>query len=169
MAEIMAITLFISICIALMSGYPVAFTLGGMALLFAGAGVLTGTFDVGYLHALPNRIFGIMNNQTMLAVPLFVFMGVMLEKSRVAEDLLESMSRLFGTLRGGLAISVCVVGALLAAIMSSADSALLACSSLLARNILPLVKHDPSPRLSLLVARWAIPGFGAIAIVVYGP
>ena len=115
MAEIMAITLFFSICIALMSGYPVAFTLGGMALLFAGAGVLTGTFDVGYLHALPNRIFGIMNNQTMLAVPLFVFMGVMLEKSRVAEDLLESMSRLFGTLRGGLAISVCVVGALLAA------------------------------------------------------
>ncbi|HAV86429.1 MAG TPA: C4-dicarboxylate ABC transporter, partial [Pseudomonas sp.] len=115
MAEIMAITLFVSICIALMSGYPVAFTLGGMALLFAGAGVLTGTFDVGYLHALPNRIFGIMNNQTMLAVPLFVFMGVMLEKSRVAEDLLESMSRLFGTLRGGLAISVCVVGALLAA------------------------------------------------------
>ncbi len=115
MGEIMAILLFISICFALMSGYPVAFTLGGMALLFAGIGVITGSFDVGYLHALPNRIFGIMNNQTMLAVPLFVFMGVMLEKSRVAEDLLESMSRLFGTLRGGLAISVCVVGALLAA------------------------------------------------------
>ena len=115
MGEIMAILLFISICFALMSGYPVAFTLGGMALLFAGIGVVTGSFDVGYLHALPNRIFGIMNNQTMLAVPLFVFMGVMLEKSRVAEDLLESMSRLFGTMRGGLAISVCVVGALLAA------------------------------------------------------
>ena len=114
MAEFMAIALFISICLALMSGYPVAFTLGGMALLFAGIGVVTGSFDVGYLHALPNRIFGIMNNQTMLAVPLFVFMGVMLEKSRVAEDLLESMSRLFGTMRGGLAISVCVVGALLA-------------------------------------------------------
>lgn len=115
MAEFMAILLFISICLALMAGYPVAFTLGGMALLFAGIGVLTGTFDASYLSALPNRLFGIMNNQTMLAVPLFVFMGVMLEKSRVAEDLLESMSRLFGTLRGGLAISVCVVGALLAA------------------------------------------------------
>ena len=115
MAEFMAILLFISICLALMAGYPVAFTLGGMALLFAGFGVLTGTFDASYLSALPNRLFGIMNNQTMLAVPLFVFMGVMLEKSRVAEDLLESMSRLFGTLRGGLAISVCVVGALLAA------------------------------------------------------
>lgn len=115
MAELMAILLFVSICLALMAGYPVAFTLGGVSLLFAGIGVATGTFDGGYLHALPNRLFGIMNNQTMLAVPLFVFMGVMLEKSRVAEDLLESMSRLFGTLRGGLAISVCVVGALLAA------------------------------------------------------
>ncbi|MDQ7984897.1 TRAP transporter large permease subunit [Pseudomonas sp. G34] len=115
MAELMAILLFASICLALMAGYPVAFTLGGVSLLFAGIGVLTGTFDAGYLSALPNRLFGIMNNQTMLAVPLFVFMGVMLERSRVAEDLLESMSRLFGTLRGGLAISVCVVGALLAA------------------------------------------------------
>ncbi|MFG0382664.1 TRAP transporter large permease subunit [Pseudomonas sp. zbq_18] len=115
MAELMAILLFVSICLALMGGFPVAFTLGGVSLLFAGIGIATGTFDGGYLHALPNRLFGIMNNQTMLAVPLFVFMGVMLEKSRVAEDLLESMSRLFGTLRGGLAISVCVVGALLAA------------------------------------------------------
>ncbi|WP_079203919.1 TRAP transporter large permease subunit [Pseudomonas sp. CC6-YY-74] len=115
MIELMAILLFISICAALMAGYPVAFTLGGVSLLFAGIGMLTGTFDGSYLNALPNRLFGIMNNQTMLAVPLFVFMGVMLEKSRVAEDLLESMSRLFGTLRGGLAISVCVVGALLAA------------------------------------------------------
>jgi tripartite ATP-independent transporter DctM subunit len=115
MAEFMAIALFICICVVLMSGYPVAFTLGGVSLLFATLGMLTGTFDASYLHALPNRLFGIMNNQTMLAVPLFVFMGVMLEKSRVAEDLLESMSRLFGTLRGGLAISVCVVGALLAA------------------------------------------------------
>ncbi|WAJ37749.1 TRAP transporter large permease subunit [Pseudomonas sp. GOM7] len=115
MAELMAILLFVSICAALMAGFPVAFTLAGVSLLFAGIGALTGTFDAGYLSALPNRLFGIMNNQTMLAVPLFVFMGVMLERSRVAEDLLESMSRLFGTLRGGLAISVCVVGALLAA------------------------------------------------------
>ncbi|WP_339513684.1 TRAP transporter large permease [Pseudomonas sp. RL_15y_Pfl2_60] len=115
MVELMPILLFICICVALMAGYPVAFTLGGVSLLFAGIGIVTGTFDATYLSALPNRLFGIMNNQTMLAVPLFVFMGVMLEKSRVAEDLLESMSRLFGTLRGGLAISVCVVGALLAA------------------------------------------------------
>lgn len=115
MTEVLAIGLFITICLILVLGYPVAFVLGGVSLLFAVLGMLTGVFDPVFLQALPNRLFGIMNNQTLLAVPLFVFMGVMLEKSRVAEDLLESMSRLFGTLRGGLAISVCVVGALLAA------------------------------------------------------
>src|SRR5690606_41089879 len=82
MAEVMALLLFIGICVFLMSGYPVAFVLGGVSLLFAGVGVLIGIFDGTYLSALPNRIYGIMNNQTMLAVPLFVFMGVMLEKSR---------------------------------------------------------------------------------------
>lgn len=115
MAEFMSLLLFVCICLTLMAGYPVAFTLGGVSLLFAGFGIVTGTFDGTYLYALPNRLFGIMNNQTMLAVPLFVFMGVMLEKSRIAEDLLDSMSRLFGGLRGGLAIAVCLVGALLAA------------------------------------------------------
>ncbi len=110
MSEVLAIGLFIAICLTLVMGYPVAFVLGGVSLLFAVIGVFSGVFDPVFLQALPNRLFGIMNNQTLLAVPLFVFMGVMLEKSRVAEDLLESMSRLFGTLRGGLAISVCVVG-----------------------------------------------------------
>lgn len=115
MSEVLAIGLFLTICLTLVMGYPVAFVLGGVSLLFAMIGAVTGVFEPVFLQALPNRLFGIMNNQTLLAVPLFVFMGVMLEKSRVAEDLLESMSRLFGTLRGGLAISVCVVGALLAA------------------------------------------------------
>ena len=115
MSEVLAIGLFLAICLTLVMGYPVAFVLGGVSLLFAMIGAAVGVFEPVFLQALPNRLFGIMNNQTLLAVPLFVFMGVMLEKSRVAEDLLESMSRLFGTLRGGLAISVCVVGALLAA------------------------------------------------------
>ena len=115
MSDVLAIGLFLAICLTLVMGYPVAFVLGGVSLLFAMIGAATGVFEPVFLQALPNRLFGIMNNQTLLAVPLFVFMGVMLEKSRVAEDLLESMSRLFGTLRGGLAISVCVVGALLAA------------------------------------------------------
>ena len=113
--EFMAVLLFICLCLALMAGFPVAFTLGGVSLLFAAVGALTGTFEPSFFGALPSRIFGTMNNQTLLAVPLFVFMGVMLEKSRIAEDLLDAMSRLFGGLRGGLAISVCLVGALLAA------------------------------------------------------
>lgn len=115
MPELMAIALFVCLCLALMLGYPVAFTLGGISLLFAGAGVMLGLFDPSFFGALPSRLFGTMNNQTLLAVPLFVFMGVMLEKSRVAEKLLESMSQLFGGLRGGLAFSVLLVGALLAA------------------------------------------------------
>ena len=115
MAELMAIGLFVCLCLALMLGYPVAFTLGGISLLFASAGVAMGLFDPSFFGALPSRLYGTMNNQTLLAVPLFVFMGVMLEKSKVAEKLLESMSQLFGGLRGGLAFSVLLVGALLAA------------------------------------------------------
>ena len=99
----------------LLSGFPVAFCLSGTAILFAAGGILTGQFDAAFLAALPERIYGIMINETLIAVPLFVFMGVMLERSRVAESLLESMGRLFGPLRGGLGISVTVVGALLAA------------------------------------------------------
>jgi tripartite ATP-independent transporter DctM subunit len=99
----------------LLAGFPVAFTLGGTALLFAGFGALGGGFNEALLLGLPNRIFGIMTNQTLIAVPLFVFMGVTLERARIAEDLLETLSALFGTLRGGLGISVTLVGMLLAA------------------------------------------------------
>jgi tripartite ATP-independent transporter DctM subunit len=113
--ELMPLFLFLALCGALALGYPVALTLAGVALLFAGIGVLTGTFDASFLEALPNRVFGTMTNETLLAVPLFVFMGVMLERSGVAEALLKSMARLFGGLTGGLAISVMLVGAVLAA------------------------------------------------------
>ena len=92
-----------------------AFTLGGTALLFAGLGALGGSFDAALLAGLPNRIFGIMTNETLVAVPLFVFMGVTLERARIAEELLETLSALFGSLRGGLGISVTLVGMLLAA------------------------------------------------------
>ena len=113
--EFMAIALFVCLCLALMAGFPVAFTLGGVSLLFAGIGILFNLFEPSFLGALPSRLYGTMTNQTLMAVPLFVFMGVMLEKSRIAEDLLDAMARLFGGLRGGLAFSVCIVGALLAA------------------------------------------------------
>ncbi len=111
----MALIMFAAVCAVLLLGYPVAFSLAGTALAFAGIGSLTGTFDPAFLEALPNRLFGIMTNETLIAVPLFVFMGVMLERSRVAENLLETMALLFGPLRGGLGISVILVGMLLAA------------------------------------------------------
>lgn len=113
--EWVAALLFISVILILLAGFPVAFTLGGTALLFAGFGVLGGGFNEAFLSGLPNRIFGIMTNETLVAVPLFVFMGVTLERARIAEDLLETLSALFGTLRGGLGISVTLVGMLLAA------------------------------------------------------
>ncbi|MDP7548716.1 MAG: TRAP transporter large permease subunit, partial [Alphaproteobacteria bacterium] len=91
------------------------FSLAGVALIFAGLGSLIGAFDISYLGFFPNRIFGIMTNEVLIAVPLFVFMGVMLERSKVAEELLDTLGMAFGSLPGGLGISVCVVGALLAA------------------------------------------------------
>lgn len=115
MAEVMALLLFIAVCLVLLSGYPVAFALGGTALIFAFIGSVTGTFDTSFLTALPNRLYGIMSNMTLVAVPLFIFMGVMLEKSKVADKLLDTMAMLFGSLRGGLGISVILVGMLLAA------------------------------------------------------
>jgi tripartite ATP-independent transporter DctM subunit len=110
----LALLMFAAVIAVLLSGYPVAFVLGGTALLFAGLATLLGGFDP-VLGFLPERLFGIMTNQTLVAVPLFVFMGVMLERSRVAENLLESMAALFGRLRGGLGLSVTLVGMLLAA------------------------------------------------------
>jgi len=107
--------LFLLVIALLLAGFPVAFTLAGVSLLFAFAGVATGFFEPAYLTAMPSRIFGVMNNETLIAVPLFVFMGIMLERSRVAEDLLETLGALFGERRGGLAFAVTIVGMLLAA------------------------------------------------------
>ena len=115
MVEFVPLLMFLAVCLLLMFGYPVAFTLAGTALAFAAGGILTGTFDAGFLSALPGRMFGTINNSTLIAVPLFIMMGTILEKSRVAEELLDSMARAFGSLRGGLGISVVVVGMLLAA------------------------------------------------------
>ena len=115
MAEFMPLVLFAVVCLVLMCGFPVAFTLAGTSLLFAGIGLLAGTFDPAFLNAMPNRMFGILSNQILVAVPLFVFMGVMLEKSKIAEQLLRNLGLLFGPVRGGLGFSVIIVGMLLAA------------------------------------------------------
>ena len=113
--EWMAFYLFAAVFVLLLCGYPVAFTLAGTALIFTFIGEASGTFDPAFLEALPNRLYGIITNQILIAVPLFVFMGVMLERSRIAENLLDTMARLFGPLRGGMGISVTLVGMLLAA------------------------------------------------------
>lgn len=115
MAEFIPFLMFLAVCLVLMAGYPVAFSLAGTALLFAMVGTVTGHFDMAFIQALPNRLFGTMENTTLIAVPLFILMGVMLEKSKLSEDLLESMADLFGEFRSGLGISVVLVGALLAA------------------------------------------------------
>ena len=120
--EIFAIALVVAVCVTLMAGYPVAFTLGGVSLAFALLGHLLGLFDLSFLGAFPQRVFGVMTNEVLLAIPLFIFMGVMLERSAIAEELLETMGRLFGTLRGGLGISVALVGTLLERALKKASS-----------------------------------------------
>jgi tripartite ATP-independent transporter DctM subunit len=113
--ELLAILMVVAVCGFLFFGYPVALTLGGVSLAFAAIGHLTSAMGFSFIGALPQRVYGVMTNEVLLAIPLFIFMGVMLERSRIAEDLLETMGRLFGTLRGGLGISVAIVGTLLAA------------------------------------------------------
>ena len=113
--EFMIISMLIVMFLFLLTGYPVAFTISGVPLLFALFGYSINIFDMSYVSALPNRIYGIMTNDLLISVPLFVFMGVMLQKSKIAEELLESMAILMSNVRSGLTISVTLVGALLAA------------------------------------------------------
>jgi len=115
MSEFLAVAMVVAVCALLLAGYPVALTLAGVSLGFAILGAALNVMNLALLGALPARIFGVMSNDVLLAIPLFIFMGVMLERSRIAEDLLETMGRLFGALPGGLGFSVIVVGVLLAA------------------------------------------------------
>ena len=107
--------MFLALVVVIMSGFPVAFSIAGVAVLFACLGWLTGAMDISLLGAFGQRVFGLISNQVLIAIPLFVLMGALLEKSRIAEELLDTMGRAFGQLRGGLGISVILVGALLAA------------------------------------------------------
>ena len=113
--EIIPLLLLVLICLALLFGYPVAFTLSGVSILFALICIPIGLFDESILKSIPLRIFGIMNNVTLLAVPLFIFMGTILERSGIAAKMLENMALAFKNIRGGLSISIIAVGALLAA------------------------------------------------------
>ncbi len=110
-----ALGLFVAVALVLLAGYPVAITLGGVSLWFALAGWTAGWFDSAFLMAMPNRIYGIMTNITLMAVPVFVFMGLVLEKAKLAQSLLENMAALMGGAKGGLGFALLIVGTLLAA------------------------------------------------------
>src|SRR5437764_6200178 len=111
----MAPIMFGALVLFLLLGYPAAFSLGAVGLLFAILGIDLGLFAPDFLQALPERVYGVMNNDTLLAIPFFTFMVLLLERSGMAEDLLDTIGQLFGTIRGGLAYAVVFVGALLAA------------------------------------------------------
>jgi tripartite ATP-independent transporter DctM subunit len=143
--ELLAIGLVVLVCGALMAGYPAALTLGGVSLAFALAADAFGLFPLSLLNALPSRIYGIIANETLMAIPLFIFMGVMLERSRVAEDLLEQLAKLLGNWRGGLGIAVLFVGLLLAA----AKGVVGATTVTMGLIVLPaMLRHGYDPRLA---------------------
>ncbi len=145
LAETLAVLMVVAVCVTLLAGYPVALTLGGVSLAFAIIGHLTGVMNFSLIGALPQRMFGVMTNEVLLAIPLFIFMGVMLERSQIAEDLLETMARLFGTLTGGLAIAVLIVGVLLAA----AKGIVGATTVTMGLIVLPtMLRHGYDPRLA---------------------
>lgn len=144
-AEPLVIALVFAVVALLLFGYPVALTLAGTSLIFALLGDTAGVMNIALLGALPQRIFGVMTNEVLLAIPLFVFMGVMLERSRIAEELLETMGRLFGSLTGGLAISAIIVGTLLAA----AKGVVGATTVTMGLITLPaMLRHGYDPRLA---------------------
>ncbi len=145
MADLIPLLLFLVVCLILMSGYPVAFTLAGTSLGFAFIGQMTGGFDAAFLGALPNRLYGIMTNITLIAVPLFVFMGVMLERSRIAEDLLGTMAMLFGHIRGGLGYSVIIIGMLLAASTGIVGATVVTMGLL---SLPTMLRHGYDPRIA---------------------
>ncbi len=145
MLEWIPLLLILSVCGVLLLGYPSALSLGGTALVFAGIGIAGGFFDSAFLHALPSRLFGIMTNITLIAVPLFIFMGVILEKSAIAEELLANLGNLFSRTRGSLGIAVVLVGALLAA-STGIVGATVVTMGLTAYPI--LIKRGYTPRLA---------------------
>lgn len=154
--QILAGLFFVAILATLMFGYLVAFALGGLSILFAVLGWAFGTFDANLLSSLATRFFGVITNPVLIAVPLFVFMGVVLEKSRIAEVLLTTMGQLFGSLRGGLGFSVVIVGTLLAA-STGVVGATVVTMGLLSLPAMMRAGYDPRVATGVICAagRWA--------------
>ncbi len=148
---ILAPLMFASLLLLIFTGYPVAFSLGGVALIFAAIGVQAGYFDANLLYALPERIMGIMSNYVLLAVPFFIFMGTMLQRSKLAEDLLRTIGLLFGPVRGGLALAVVFVGALLAAATGVVGASVVA-MGLISLPVMLRYGYSPSLATGVIVA-----------------
>ncbi|CAN5883717.1 TRAP transporter large permease subunit [soil metagenome] len=145
MSNVLAPLMFVAVFAMIFAGYPVAFALGGVSLLFAAIGVQLGYFDWHLFYAMPERIYGIMGNYVLLAIPFFIFMGIVLERARLAEDLLTTIGKLFGALRGGLALGVVFVGALLAAATGVVGASVVAMGSI---SLPVMLKYGYSKRLS---------------------
>ena len=144
-ANLLAPLMFVVVFVIIFSGFPVAFALGGASLLFAFIGVEMGLFDWNLLYAMPERIFGVMSNYVLLAVPFFIFMGLVLEKAKLAEDLLTTIGALFGRHRGGLALGVVIVGAMLAAATGVVGASVVAMGSI---SLPVMLRYRYSARLS---------------------
>ena len=169
MVEFIPLLMFGVICLVLLAGFPVAFSLAGTALMFAGIGVLTGIFESAFLGAIPNRLYGDMTNMTLVAVPLFVFMGVLLEKSNLAQDLLSNMSEVIGGFRGSLAIAVIFVGALIAASTGIVGATVIA-MGLISLPIMLSRSYDPSLSAGTICATGTLGQIipPSIALVILG-
>jgi len=143
MEGMMSLGLFVAVAAALLAGFPVAFTLAGVALIFALLGIMAGIFDPAFLSAFPSRLFGIMSNETLIAVPVFVFMGVMLERSKLADQLLQALAQLMRKIPGGLGLAVMLVGTLMAA-STGIVGATVVTMGLLSLPTMLKYKYDPS-------------------------
>src|SRR6056300_876287 len=169
MVEFIPLLMFGVICLVLLAGFPVAFSLAGTALIFAGIGILTGTFEGAFLGAIPNRLYGDMTNMTLVAVPLFFFVGVLLEKSNLAQDLLSNMAEVIGGFRGSLAISVIFVGALIAASTGIVGATVIA-MGLISLPIMLSRQYDPSLSAGTICATGTLGQIipPSIALVILG-
>ncbi|MEZ5826691.1 MAG: TRAP transporter large permease subunit [Geminicoccaceae bacterium] len=149
MIEYLDLLMFAALMGCILLGFPVAFSISGVAIAFALLGFATGKMNIGLMGALGQRVFGVLTNEVLIAIPLFVVMGVILEKSRIAEELLDTMGRLFGQLRGGLGISVVLVGALLAA-STGIVGATVTAMGLIALPSMLKTGYDPRPACGLV-------------------
>src|SRR3954451_2813689 len=155
----MAPIMFASLVVVLLLGYPAAFSLGAVGLIYAFVGIQLGEFRPDFLQALPERVYGVMNNDTLLAIPFFTFMGLVLQRSGMAEDLLETIGQVFGPVRGGLALAVVFVGALLGATTGVVAASVISMGLI---SLPVMLRHGYNPR----IASGVIAASGTLALVV---